>query len=166
MDKIEGLEERLGKLTQLPNQHALLLLRQSLQQDLRHLQRTLYTEDLQHLWKRLDKSIWDAARRIWGARDPDISPQDIPSSPFRSALGVLAFSLTNNVSLLPLLLLPKPPTSFLHHSLDHLYPLYPSLTPTTLTASFPNDLAVLLSSTHQETHSACSAHRVWTSISN
>jgi hypothetical protein len=54
--KITAEETLLAKLVALPHQHALLVLRQCLQQNLRHLQRSLHSDDLQHLWERLDAS--------------------------------------------------------------------------------------------------------------
>ena len=53
------IDKQLAKLARLeasplPYQHRLLLLRQCLQQDLRHL-RSLNTTDLAHQWDRLDK---------------------------------------------------------------------------------------------------------------
>jgi hypothetical protein len=73
--KIVKAEEKLSKLIDLPHQHALLLLRNCLQQDLRHLQRCLQSDDLTHLWERLDKAIWQVALRIRGATD-DAAPTD------------------------------------------------------------------------------------------
>jgi hypothetical protein len=68
--KIDGVKEKLDKLVDLPNQHALLLLRMAVQQDLRHLQRILKSDDLSDRWRRLDDILWDAARRIRGASTP------------------------------------------------------------------------------------------------
>jgi hypothetical protein len=58
--KIAKLETDLQSLRLLPAQHALLVLRKSLQHKLRHLMQHLYSADLPHLWKRLDASLWDA----------------------------------------------------------------------------------------------------------
>lgn len=66
--KINELEEKVQKLGDLPSQHALLLLRQCMQQDLRHLQRSLRSDDLGDLWAELDMVIWDAAARIRAAQ--------------------------------------------------------------------------------------------------
>jgi hypothetical protein len=57
-------EALLAKLVDLPHQHPLLVLRQCLQQNLRHLQRSLHSDDLEHLWERLDASLGNSVRRI------------------------------------------------------------------------------------------------------
>jgi hypothetical protein len=46
--EIAAEEALLAKLVDLPQQHALLVLRQCLQQNLRHLQRSLQSHDLEH----------------------------------------------------------------------------------------------------------------------
>ena len=71
LEKVIKQEERLSKLVDLPHQHALLVLTKCMQQDLRHLQRCLVSDDLVHIWKRLDKAIWDAALRIRGASEAE-----------------------------------------------------------------------------------------------
>ena len=71
--KILKLEGKLARLAGLPHQHSLLLLRQCLQQELRHLQRCLFSDDLVDLWKRLDKAIWDTANLLRGAHADDIT---------------------------------------------------------------------------------------------
>jgi hypothetical protein len=58
--KVEKQVAVLSKLPDLASQHALLLLRQCLQQDLRHLQRTLRTDDLPGCWDHLDSSLVEA----------------------------------------------------------------------------------------------------------
>jgi hypothetical protein len=68
-EKVVQLEDKINRLVDLPHQHALLLLRQCLQQDLRHLQRCLVSNDLAHVWQQLDQAIWDAALRIRGAKE-------------------------------------------------------------------------------------------------
>ncbi|KAI5448753.1 hypothetical protein NCC49_000787, partial [Naganishia albida] len=69
LEKIEAQEARLEKLVDLPHQHALLVLGKCMQQDLRHLQRCLVSDDLVELWQRLDQAIWRAALRIRGSRE-------------------------------------------------------------------------------------------------
>jgi hypothetical protein len=64
--KIASEEESLLKLSNLPNQHALLVLRNCIQQNLRHLQRSLRSDDLPHLWDQLDTSLQAAVARIQG----------------------------------------------------------------------------------------------------
>lgn len=61
--KIEVEKTNLQKLDQLHHQHALLILRLSLQQNLRHLQRSLRSHDLPHLWTVLDNAILTAHNR-------------------------------------------------------------------------------------------------------
>lgn len=68
--KISELEEKVAKLVDLPHQHALLLLRQCMQQDLRHLQRCLVSDDLVEEWENLDSCLWNAALRIRSSQDP------------------------------------------------------------------------------------------------
>lgn len=74
--KIDKLEAKVQKLVDLPSQHSLLLLRQCIQQDLRHLQRTLKSDDLNEQWARLDAVIWDAAARIRAAQGERDSERD------------------------------------------------------------------------------------------
>ena len=54
-------------LADLLHQHVLLLLKTFIQQDLRHLQRSLPSHDLPHLWTRLDNSLYSAIARIRSA---------------------------------------------------------------------------------------------------
>ncbi|MGV2364916.1 MAG UNVERIFIED_CONTAM: hypothetical protein MIN83_26280, partial [Paenibacillus polymyxa] len=71
--KIGKLEEKMARLSGLPHQHSLLLLRQCLQQELRHLQRCLLGDGLEDLWRRLDRSIWDTANLIRGANTDNLT---------------------------------------------------------------------------------------------
>lgn len=57
---------KVGKLKDLPRQHALLLLRFCIQQNLRHLQRSLRFDDLVDLWERLDTMLWEEVKRMKG----------------------------------------------------------------------------------------------------
>lgn len=66
LDKILAVETNLQNLRRLPHQHSLLILRQSLQHKLRHLTRQLASDDLPHLWARLDESLWSALDAIRG----------------------------------------------------------------------------------------------------
>ena len=68
--KITTLKAKLDRLPELPHQHALLLLRLAIQQDLRHLQRSLKSDDLTELWQELDTAMWDACRLIRGSSGP------------------------------------------------------------------------------------------------
>jgi hypothetical protein len=58
--KIDVLALSLAKLIPLHSQHALLLLRLSYQQQLRHLQRCLDTSDLGEVLAELDGHLWDS----------------------------------------------------------------------------------------------------------
>ncbi len=61
-----GIRLNLGE-DLLPHQHALLLLRQCIQQDLRHLQRSLPDHPLiNDQWTRLDRALWNEVRRLRG----------------------------------------------------------------------------------------------------
>jgi hypothetical protein len=68
--KVAAEEALLAKLVDMPHQHALLVLRQCLQQNLRHLQRSLRSDDLKHLWERLDTSLANSVRRTRAAASP------------------------------------------------------------------------------------------------
>ncbi|XMA16790.1 hypothetical protein WAI453_009581 [Rhynchosporium graminicola] len=67
--KITTLAIALDTLKQLPKQHALLLLRGSIHLLLRHLQRQLYPEGLEVLWKQADSQIHHAIQALI-AREP------------------------------------------------------------------------------------------------
>jgi hypothetical protein len=68
--KIPAEEALLANLIHLPHQHALLVLRQCLQQNLPHLQRSLRSHDLGHLWERLDASLANSVPRLRAAASP------------------------------------------------------------------------------------------------
>jgi hypothetical protein len=63
-EKIEHEAATVSKLINLPHQHALLVLRACVQQNLRHLQRSLRSDDLVHLWDKLDTTLREAVARI------------------------------------------------------------------------------------------------------
>jgi hypothetical protein len=90
----DSAEEKLQKLVDVPNQHALLLLRLCMQQDLRHLQRCLDPDGLFDEWERVDQAIWKAALRIRGSMDqpePSDLDQRLLSLPVRlGGLGLLS----------------------------------------------------------------------------
>ena len=85
--KIEEQERTLAKLPGLPHQHALLVLRECLQQNLRHLLRSLRSDDLGHLWARYDRSLQRCVLQMQGAnlvqseRGPD-TPEAMPGIDF------------------------------------------------------------------------------------
>jgi hypothetical protein len=85
----------LAKLVSLPHQHDLLVLRQCLQKNLRHLQRSLHSDDLEHLWERLDTSLAGSVRRLRAAASPAPSQtQDdaLITLPVKlGGLGILSF---------------------------------------------------------------------------
>jgi hypothetical protein len=65
--KIKEQERTLAKLPGLPHQHALLVLRECLQQNLRHLLRSLRSDDLGHLWAQYDRSLQRCVLQMQGA---------------------------------------------------------------------------------------------------
>jgi hypothetical protein len=90
--KIEQEEATLHKLNDLPYQHALLVLRSCLQMNLRHLQRSLPSDDLTHQWQRLDRSLADSVRRIRGNVSPDTPADTLIHLPIKlGGLGILSF---------------------------------------------------------------------------
>jgi len=95
-EKIAEVEQKIEKLVDVPHQHGLLLLRQCMQQDLRHLQRCLVTDDIEMEWDKLDSIIWKAALRLRSSADPTDSTerdQTILSLPVKlGGLGLLSHS--------------------------------------------------------------------------
>jgi len=73
--KTDKLSAQLDHLHNLPHQHALQLLLRCYQQDLRHLQRSLATEDLPNAWKRLDDRLYTEIKRLRGAEDGSFNGQ-------------------------------------------------------------------------------------------
>ena len=63
-DKVAQVTAKLDELRHLPHQHALVLLRQCIQQDVRHLQRTLHTTDLPNCWDALDERLTMEVKRL------------------------------------------------------------------------------------------------------
>jgi hypothetical protein len=61
-EKIDHEAATVAKLINLPHQHVLLVLRVCVQQNLRHLQRSLKSDDLVHLWDKLDTTLREALR--------------------------------------------------------------------------------------------------------
>ena len=61
--------EKISKLSPLYHQASLLLLRKCVSADLRHLQRTLRTDDIAEEWDALDLAIWNEIKRIRGRPD-------------------------------------------------------------------------------------------------
>jgi hypothetical protein len=93
--KVVEVEKKIDKLVDVPHQHALLLLRQCMQQDLRHLQRCLVSDDIESEWEKLDSVIWTAALRLRGSTDPPgllSRDENILSLPVKmGGLGLLSY---------------------------------------------------------------------------
>jgi len=95
-DRIEEQTDVLSRLGSLPRQHALLLLRSSIQLNLRHLLRSLDSTEIEHVWSRLDELIQTALGQIRGGeavppdrRDID---NDLVTLPMRlGGLGLISF---------------------------------------------------------------------------
>jgi hypothetical protein len=90
--KIDSVIGKLDELHHLPHQHALVLLRQCIQQDIRHLQRTLDTDNIQDVWTRLDDRLEKEIKRMTAGGDKD-SPHGkvLANLPARlGGLGVLS----------------------------------------------------------------------------
>lgn len=116
-DKIKAQVEVARKLGDLKAQHALLLLRFCLQQDLRHLQRTLKTDDLLGCWTDLDAALLDSSSLLRSSPRRLDTDSDLVTLPARlGGLGIFSHSecapLTYkagseaaNVALAPVLLL-------------------------------------------------------------
>ena len=67
--KVDSVIAKLDQLPHLPHQHALVLLRQCIQQDIRHLQRTLKTDDIMDAWERLDSRLHKEIKRMTAGMD-------------------------------------------------------------------------------------------------
>ena len=89
-DKIKREVGKLGQLTELPAHHSLLLLRTCLQQNLRHLQRSLKTHDLTDHWSKLDDALYSHVKNL---RASSNGPEDneVISLPARlGGMGILS----------------------------------------------------------------------------
>lgn len=83
----------LARLADLPGQEALLLLRQCLQANLRHLQRSLKTDDLDAPWLKLDDALLHSALAIRASPRRLASDAGLCSLPARlGGLGLLSHS--------------------------------------------------------------------------
>ena len=74
--KIDAELVKLATLKPLPHHHAHLLLSSCFQQDLRHLQRSLRTDDIIDVWDRLDNGLWDEVKRIRDRQCVDSEGED------------------------------------------------------------------------------------------
>jgi hypothetical protein len=92
-EKIEHEAATVAKLINLPHQHALLVLRVCVQQNLRHLQRSLKSDDLVHLWDKLDTTLREAVARIRGLPRPtDQLDAAVISLPIKmGGIGILSY---------------------------------------------------------------------------
>ena len=89
--KIAELSLNLDKLDSLHAQHALLILRLSYQQKLRHLQRCLDTSDLGHVWAELDTALWNSIISLRSSDGDHRFQDEIMSLPIRSGgMGILS----------------------------------------------------------------------------
>ena len=94
-DKVDSLVARIKCLETLPHQHALLLLRQCIAQELRHLLRSMDGTDLGDIWNDLDLDLQKHLAKIRNAEVP--GPNDdllftLPTD--MGGLGVLSHSAT------------------------------------------------------------------------
>ena len=75
-NKVTAQVEKFRRLSDLPAHHSLLLLRSCLQQDLRHLQRSLKTDDLIDQWAKLDDALFTHVKSLRaspnGPRDDEV----------------------------------------------------------------------------------------------
>jgi hypothetical protein len=103
LDKIQGQEEILERLSLIDHQSALLLLRCCLQHNLRHLLRSLQTDDIVETWYRLHIALRKQIIRMRGLRPAT----DVPSAMISSVdflptnmggLGLAPFPLIAKVS--------------------------------------------------------------------
>jgi hypothetical protein len=69
-EKIDHEAATVATLFNLPHQHALLVLRVCVQQNLRHLQRSLKSDNLVHLWDKINTTLREAVARIRGLPCP------------------------------------------------------------------------------------------------
>jgi hypothetical protein len=92
-EKINLEAATVAQLINLPHQHALLVLRVCVQQNLGRLQRSLKSDDLVHLWDKLDITLREAVARIRGLPRPtDQLDATVISLPIRmGGLGILSY---------------------------------------------------------------------------
>lgn len=92
LDRIRAEIPKFSALADLPKQHALLILRLSLQQNLRHLMRTLDTADIADAWDELDEQLWEALRRIRNAQHRPETDAAVMSLPLKmGGCGLLSY---------------------------------------------------------------------------
>jgi len=117
--KIDEQIPALGRLADLPAQEALLLLRQCLQANLRHLQRSLKTDDITDPWTVLDNALLDRFLAIRGSPRRLESDASLVSLPVRlGGMGLLSYS---EVAPHARSAMAETADSLLKTALDHIY---------------------------------------------
>ncbi|ADV23184.1 Hypothetical protein CGB_F6630C [Cryptococcus gattii WM276] len=96
--KVENEARKIARLKDLPHQHALLLLRFCVQQNLRHLQRSLKSDDLKDYWEKMDQELWNEVQRMRtrqteGSEAENMLGKKLSHLPARfGGLGLLSFT--------------------------------------------------------------------------
>lgn len=75
-DKVENEARNIARLKDLPHQRALLPLRFCVQPNLRHLQRSLKSDDLKDYWEKMGQELWEEVQT-----EPPTSPSRRSRSP-------------------------------------------------------------------------------------
>ncbi|TYJ51098.1 hypothetical protein B9479_008351, partial [Cryptococcus floricola] len=123
---------KLHNLVDLPHQHALLLLQLCLQQNIRHLQRSLKTDDFGDEWKKMDERLWEEVQRLQMRQRGNSQVEEakgrlLSSLPARfGGLGLLSF---NKIAPLAYKSAQESADSFLAN-IDLIHPLDPPPNPT------------------------------------
>jgi hypothetical protein len=90
--KVSEEAEVIAKVPDLPFQQGLLLLRMCLQQNLRHLQRCLKTDDIADVWQTLDSAMFNAVSIMRSSTQQHELDQEIISLPAKlGGLGLLSY---------------------------------------------------------------------------
>ena len=98
-NKIEELQQVLGRLQDLPKQHALLLLRASTSSLLRHLPRTIEPEGLQDELQEIDRRLLQMVKHLQGSHDERPLDQDLVALPARlGGLGITLYAETAHLA--------------------------------------------------------------------
>ena len=82
-NKVEDLEEALSKLKQLPRQMGFLILRSCIQQQLRHLLRSLDPTGLTEIWERVDKAVLTTIRELRNNKEENPWDQAVAALPLK-----------------------------------------------------------------------------------
>jgi len=94
--QIDVVKAKLNKLVGLPLQHASLILRICYQSNLRHLQRTLKPDGIEHVFRKLDDVIYAAFVRLRGGPGPtaqeEVLDRRLVSLPLKlGGIGILSY---------------------------------------------------------------------------